>query len=155
MVLIVGLILIGILLLVLEILILPGLIAGIIGAVFLIIAIAWMYADYGSTAGNYTLLSTLLLTFLAIWGSFKSKAWSRFGHKETLEGKMNDIARHGIAEGEIGTTLSALRPSGTVLIRDAKVEGFTNGEILNAGTKVKVVRVLPGKILVEAIPDAS
>ena len=151
MVLIIGLILLGILLLVLEILILPGLIAGIIGTVFLLIAIAWMYADYGTTAGNYTLLATFILTLLAIWGAFKSKAWSRFSLKETLDGKMNDISALSVAEGDTGKAVSALRPSGTVQIGDSRMEGFTNGEILDAGTPIKVVRVVPGKVLVERL----
>ncbi|HEX5002713.1 MAG TPA: hypothetical protein VFW78_09460 [Bacteroidia bacterium] len=149
MILIIGLILLGILLLVLEILILPGLIAGIIGTAFLIVALVWMYADYGQTAGNYTLFGTIVAAAAAIGYSFKSKAWSRYGLKNTLEGRMNDIDSLSIQAGEPGKALSALRPSGTVLIREFKVEGFTNGEIIPAGSAVRVVRVLPGKVLVE------
>lgn len=151
MVLIIGLILLGILLLVLEILILPGLIAGIIGTLFLIIALSWMYADYGVEAGNYTLLATFILTFAAIWGAFKSRAWSRFSLKETLDGKMNDISGLEVKEGDTGKTLSALRPSGTIQVGESRLEGYTNGEILAPGTAIRVIRLQAGKVLVEAI----
>lgn len=149
MVLIIGLIVIGILLLVLEILVLPGLVAGIAGGVFLLIAIVWMYASHGDTAGHITLAATAVATGVAIYWSLKSKMWNRFGLKDTIDGKVNDIGALAILPGEEGRTLSALRPSGMILINGNKVEAATNGEMIDVGTKVIVVQSLPNKVIVK------
>jgi membrane-bound ClpP family serine protease len=149
MVLIIGLLLIGIVLLVLEILVLPGMIAGILGGVFLITGILWMYSSEGTTAGHITLAATFVLTFLAIYLSLKNKSWLRYGLKDTIDGHVNDVAILDIREGAEGRTLSALRPSGTIEIGDRRVEGQTTGEMIDAGTKVIVTKVLPNKIIVK------
>ena len=149
MVLIIGLIIIGIILLVLEIIVLPGMIAGIVGGIFLLIAIFWMYSSEGNVAGHITLAVTFIATFLAIYGSLKSRAWKRYGLNETNDGRVNDVGALNISEGDEGRTLSALRPSGTVLIGEKKVEAQTNGELIDVGTKVIVTKVFPNKVLVK------
>lgn len=149
MVLIIGLIFIGIILLVLEILVLPGLVAGIIGGIFLLIGISWMYAAEGTTAGHITLAATFFTTSLAIYLSLKNKSWLRYGLKDTIDSHVNDVAILDIREGEEGRTLSALRPSGTIQIGNRRVEGNTSGEMIDAGTKVIVTRVLPNKVIVK------
>jgi membrane-bound ClpP family serine protease len=149
MILIIGLIILGIILLVLEILVLPGLVAGIIGGLMIMASIIWMYQDYGSTAGHITAVSSFLATVIAIWWSLKSKAWNRYSLKDQLEGKVNDVASLGVNEGDEGRTLSALRPSGTILFGDKKIEGHTSGEFMDAGTKVIVTKVFPNKVIVK------
>lgn len=149
MVLIIGLIVIGIVLLVLEILVLPGLIAGIIGGIFLLIAIIWMYSSHGDMAGHITLVSTFLVTAGAIYWSLKSKMWNRFGLKDTIDSKVNDVASLHIPVGAEGLTVSALRPSGTIVIDNQKVEAQSNGELIDAGTKVIVLESLQNKVIVK------
>jgi membrane-bound ClpP family serine protease len=78
------LIVVGIILLVLEILILPGLIAGIAGVVFMLIGILWTFSEYGRTVGIYTSIATVLLTGISLYISFKSKVWSRLSLKNDL-----------------------------------------------------------------------
>ena len=149
MILIIGLIVLGIILLILEILVLPGLVAGIIGGLMILASVIWMYQDYGTTAGHITAVSSFLVTVIAIWWSLKSKAWNRFGLKDQLDGKVNEVSVLGISEGDEGRTLSALRPSGTVLIGDKKIEGQTTGEFLDVGSKVVVTKVFPNKVIVK------
>ena len=133
------LILFGILLLVLEILILPGLIAGIIGGVLVLAGMSWMYKEFGTTYGNYTALATALATFGAIYYSLKSKAWTRFGLKDSLEGKTNQVDKLELKEGDEGTTISDLRPMGSVMINNLRVEAQSNGEHIPANKKIIVL----------------
>jgi membrane-bound ClpP family serine protease len=153
MVLIAGLILLGILLLVLEILVLPGLIAGIVGGVLILTGIGMAYADFGQTVGNITFASSALLTFLAIYGSLKSKAWNRYGLKDTIEGRVNEISSLSIKEGDTGIAVSAIRPSGTVMIGNHRLEAQSTGAMIDAGSRVIVTRVLTNKVIVKAITD--
>lgn len=146
-----GIILFGIALLILEILILPGLIAGIFGVIFICAGVGWMYHEYGMVTGHYTLAATVILTFAGIYYSLKSKAWKRFSLEQSLQGKANDLNELGIKEGDEGISVSSLRPMGTVLIGNNKIEGQSNGEFINSGEKIRVVKLLNYKVLVQKI----
>ena len=148
MILIIGLLLIGIILLVLEILVLPGMVAGVMGGVFLIAGVVWTYAYKGETAGHITLVSVIVLTSVTLYSALKSKSWNRFGLKGAIDSKVNDVSALHVEVGAEGKALSALRPSGTVLIGDKRLEAQTNGEMLDAGTEIIVNKVLPNKVIV-------
>ena len=143
------LILVGILLLVLEILILPGLIAGIIGGILVISGVTWMYKEFGSTAGNYTAFSTALLTVTAIYYSLKSKAWHRFGLKDSLVGKTNEVSKLEIKEGDEGKTVSDLRPMGSVMINNLRMEAQSNGEHIPSNRNIIILKILQNKVIVK------
>ena len=148
MIFLVAMILIGVLLLVLEILMLPGLLAGIAGVALIMLSLGWVYVDHGTFVGNITFASTLVITFVAVYGSLKSKAWTRFGLKDTLDGRVNEITASQVQVGDRGVCVSALRPSGTIEVNGHRIEAATQGLILNAGTTIEVMEVLPGKVMV-------
>ena len=149
MILLIGLIFIGILLLVLEILVLPGMIAGIVGGMLLLFAIFNMYSQFGTTAGHISLFVTVAIASGAIYASLKSKAWKRFGLKETIDGRVNEVSTLEISEGDEGRTISALRPSGTISINNKRVEAQSTGEMIEVGTKVVVIKVMSNKLIVK------
>ncbi len=148
---IIVLIVIGLALLVLEILVLPGLIAGIIGGILILCGILWMYSEFGSQAGNITAAITIVAAVGAIYLSLKTKAWNRFGLQDSLQGKAVEVDKLEISEGDEGIAVSALRPMGTVYIRNQRVEAQTNGEMLPQHSKVVVLKVLTNKIIVKAV----
>jgi membrane-bound ClpP family serine protease len=152
---IVFLILLGIILVVLEILILPGLISGIIGSILIITGILWMYKSYGSTIGNYTALSAAVLTLVSVVYSLKSKAWQRFGLNDSLKGKVVEVDKLELKEGDEGITVSALRPMGTVMINEKRIEAQTNGELIQSNTLITILKILPNKIIVKAKSSTS
>jgi membrane-bound serine protease (ClpP class) len=53
--------------------------------------------------------------------------------------------------GKIGVTDSALNPSGTVLIDNEIYDVETDGELVEAGRGVRVIRVRGSKILVKRV----
>jgi membrane-bound ClpP family serine protease len=142
-------ILIGIILLVLEIIVLPGLIAGITGLILIVLPLGWIYVDYGSTIGNISFAITLVLTIAAVYFSFKSKAWNRFGLKSTIDSKVNDISEMNVRVGDHGVCISALRPSGTVEINGHRLEAASLGTIIDAGSYIVVVEVSSTKVTVK------
>jgi len=142
-------ILIGIILLVLEIIVLPGLIAGITGLILIVLPLGWIYVDYGSTIGNISFAITLVLTIAAVYFSFKSKAWNRFGLKSTIDSKVNDISEMNVHVGDHGVCISALRPSGTVEINGHRLEAASLGTIIDAGSNIVVVEVSSTKVTVK------
>ncbi|MDA8017972.1 MAG: hypothetical protein MPN21_11045 [Thermoanaerobaculia bacterium] len=57
--------------------------------------------------------------------------------------------------GETGVTLSALRPSGKAHIGDQRLRVETEGDFLDEGTPVKVVRQVEGRIVVRRATDGA
>lgn len=57
----------------------------------------------------------------------------------------------GLAEGDLGTALSALRPAGKASFGDAVVDVLTGGDFVEPGGAVRVVRVAAGRVEVEPV----
>lgn len=144
-----ALILFGILLLLLEILVVPGLVMGVIGVIFIVIGLAFTYFEYGATYGNYTVLATVFLTIMTVVFALRSKAWKKFGLQEEMLGRMNVLDTAGIQPGVAGKTVSALRPMGSVLIGDLKLEAESKGEFIDENIEIEVVKVTANKIIVK------
>lgn len=139
----------GLFLVILEIVLIPGTtVAGIAGAVLMVAGILWMYADHGPAAGHITLAITGVVSAFSLYYAFKSKAWERFSSKGVMEGRANVIDVN-IKAGDEGLTLSRLRPIGTVLVNGIKVEAQTTGEMMEENMNVIVTKVLPNKIIVK------
>lgn len=147
-VLIIGMVVLGIVLVVLEILVLPGMVAGIIGVLMIIAGISMGYGEFGATGGSMVLGGAVIGLVSAIVISFKQRSWKRFGLKDTIDSHVNDVPSQGISVGDTAFTISALRPAGTVQVNDRKIEAHTNGEWIDTNVEVEVVDVLPNKLIV-------
>lgn len=142
-------ILIGIVLLILEILVLPGLIAGIIGSIMIICGIWLMYFNFGNIYGHISLIASLCLFVLSLWFSFKYDAWKRLSLQQASEGKIQRTDELNLAVGDTGITISAVRPMGTALFNNTRVEVMTQNEMINSNTKIRIIEILPNKLIVE------
>ncbi len=133
----------GVALLFLE-MFLPGIIAGVIGAILLIAAVFNAYYDLGAAAGNITLLAASAAT-AGLWWFWATKfQHTRFGRRMTLTAADTGTAQAaGLAElaGQTGTAITPLRPSGTILVGGKRVDAITGGDFLERGTSVRIVRV--------------
>ncbi len=54
-------------------------------------------------------------------------------------------------KGEIGKSLTPLRPGGSAMINEKKIDVVTEGKFVEAGTVVKVLRVNGSTVVVEAV----
>lgn len=59
----------------------------------------------------------------------------------------------GICAGDQGISLTTLRPSGKVRIRDRKVDAVTQGNFIDPATPVRVAQITAGHIIVETIME--
>ena len=62
---------------------------------------------------------------------------------------------HGPLHGATGRAVTMLRPSGTAEIDGRRISVVTNGEMLPAGTAIKVVHVEGNRVVVEASGSRS
>jgi membrane-bound ClpP family serine protease len=149
---VIALIAVGLTLLIVEVVFIPGTtVVGILGLVFLIVGIAFSYGQFGSETGNYTLIASTIGFALALYLSFRKGAWKRFSIKTSIESKVNEGITGQLKTGSEGVAVSALRPMGSAEFDGKIFEVKTNGDYLAAGTKVKVVQVQSNDILVEPI----
>lgn len=148
MALIITLLVVGAILLFLEIL-LPGMIAGIIGFVCLMAAVILGYQDFGYQTGSAILGGVLVGLAIGVWGWLKFFPESRLGKRFISQSATGEL---GVAKPELlngtGVALSQLRPSGTATINGQRVDVVTEGGLIERGTAIKVVAVEGARIVV-------
>jgi membrane-bound serine protease (ClpP class) len=151
---IVGLGAAGLLLLFLE-MFLPGMIAGIIGAILLIVSVSMSYDAYGAEGGNIALIIALVASGTLWWWWANHFQNTRFGRRMTLHASVegNSVAaKLPDLIGLEGSAITTLRPSGTVLIGGRKVDAISEGDFIEPGTLVKVIRHAGIVVIVRRIP---
>ena len=146
------LIVIGLALIVIELVFIPGTtLIGILGFVLAGIGIWFGYVALGTTTGHVILGLAVLVAGVTFFYSFRGDAWSRFALKETIDSRVNEDYQHNLQVGETGITVSALRPQGTALFNDEHHEVLTNGEFVDPNTSIRIIKLSQHKILVEAV----
>lgn len=150
MAIIVTLLILGAVLLFLETL-LPGLIAGIVGIICLLIAVVLAYGENFST-GNIVLGVVVGGLAVGTWTWLKFFPDSRMAKKFIAQRAVGDL---GVEKPELlngtGTALTQLRPSGVAQINGQRVDVVTEGGLIERGTAVKVVAVEGARIVVRAV----
>ena len=149
--LIIALILVGIILILIEIFITPGIIVGTIGFILLGIGVYGGYSTLGQSTGNVILLSTSVFVAIALYFSFRDGAWNRFASTDTIIGKANNLDQINVNVGDKGITISALRPTGTASINDQKVEVIADGDFIPANQAIEVIQRIDHKIFIQKI----
>jgi membrane-bound serine protease (ClpP class) len=138
---IVTLILVGAALLALET-VLPGFIAGLVGFGCLVAAVYMAYADFGLRTGNIVLgvVGAGLIAGALAWMKWlpDSRVARRFVSRGQIGGLGNE--RPDLID-QTGTALTTLRPSGTALINNRRVDVVTEGQLVEPGTPVRVVAI--------------
>ena len=148
---VISVIVLGILFMLIEIFLLPGIsIAGIAGAIFLIGGIVYSYMFLGSTAGNVTLAASAVTLGLTFFGLLKSKSLERISLNTNIDDKVDNSYLLKMAVGDIGVAVSRLNPIGKVLVNDVEAEGKSyDGEFIEEDTEIVVVKVETYNVLVK------
>ena len=150
---IVILLLIGILLITLEIVVLPGAIAGIVGLIMLCVGVWQSYATYGTVAGNIVLLISVAVCILLLVFFMRSKTWRFFGLKTEIDSKVNTVDEELLVVGARGTTVSRLAPTGKANINGQVVEVHTVSEFVNENEEVEITKIEGYKITVKRVTE--
>ncbi len=147
---IISLILFGLVLLVVEIVFVPGTtLVGVLGFLFLIVGVGLSFHYFGNRSGWITVAASAAASGLVLYFSFKANVWKRFALKSSIQSKVNEGELAGLTTGQEGITLSALRPVGKAEVGDKTYEVKTQGEYVSTGTKIRIVQILSNQIIVE------
>jgi membrane-bound ClpP family serine protease len=148
------LIAVGIGLVVAEVIFIPGVtVVGLLGLVFVVAGILITFVSFDSTTGFIILGVTIIAGLSAIFIGLKSNAWDKFSLKTTSKSKFNEDQTLELHEGESGIAVSALRPMGKAEFKDRIYEVATLGNYLRPGARIKIIRIMGSKIIVEPINE--
>ena len=149
--LIITLIVIGIILLAIEVLIVPGFgIPGILGLLSLTGAAILGFTMFDRTTGLIVLGSIIVATSVSTWLILRSKTWKMATLHEKITAKADlHPAEKGITEGTTGITISRLAPMGKVRFGEVDAEVSSIQGIIDRGRQVEVVSTEDGKIIVK------
>jgi len=140
---------IGILLILAEIFLIPGLtLAGIAGAAFSIGGVYYAFRYIGTTAGIITLVSVVIMIGIAFIYLVKSKALDRIALKTDIDSTVGAKELPDISEGDKGIAISRLNPIGKVRVNNITMEAKTLSEFIDENSTVTVIKVLPTQLIV-------
>ena len=146
------LILIGIAMLVLEILVIPGAgVAGILGFGLMIAGVWLTYTSIGVTQGNIVLLSTLGVNIVGITLSLRSKTWKKAMLNTEILGKVNTIDTDNIKVGDQGITISRCAPMGKALVNDTYIEVSALSDFIDQESEIEIIRISGNKIYIKKL----
>lgn len=146
---IVILLVIGVILVLIEILFIPGTtIFGILGLISIIMSNYLTFDFYGSEIGIIYTSTTSLIIFSSILYSLKSNSWSRLALNKTNTTKINQYKNKNLKIGDIGLTMSSLKPYGKASFSNVNYEVKSKGNFIDEKNKIKIIDIFEGKIIV-------
>ncbi|MDI9550750.1 MAG: serine protease [Bacteroidales bacterium] len=148
MALIITLIIVGILLLLIEMLVIPGIgFAGFLGLASLAGSCWYAFHQFGSTAGGMVTLIVVCMVAGMLYYALRGKTWKRLSLQETIDAKSTpDESR--IAVGDRGRTLTRLSPSGMAKIGELSCEVKSQDSMIDPDTEIEVILIEDNKIFV-------
>ncbi len=147
---IISLILIGLVLMLIEILLIPGVgVAGILGVLSMVGSCYFTFAEYGTTVGLIYTGGVILLLLLIMVYVLRAKTWKRAALETNIDSKAVEDAV--VAVGDKGRTVTRLAPMGSARFGNYVVEVKAWEGMMDPNVDVEVVQVVENKIYVKPI----
>ena len=133
-----------------------GLVLGVIGILLLFLSIIFITEDPAFYSLVLLFILTLVLIEVGVFVKVKKKKvpfWKRFVLTDATDSESGytsfDDRSHLV--GKVGVTTTPLRPSGTVIIDDERIDAVAEGSFIPGQVKVKVILVEGTRIVVRPI----
>lgn len=145
------LILLGIVLLLIEFTILPGItIAGIGGVLLFGYSIYMAFTTFGPLAGFLTLGFVVVVAPLLVVWLFQGRAGKKLVLSTTITGVANQVDEK-VKVGDIGVTIGRLAPMGKIRVNGEVVEVKSTGAFVDPGESVRIIQIEKSQITVEPL----
>jgi len=149
---IISLIIIGLALLVIELIFIPGTtVVGIAGLICVVSGLVLAFNNFGNTVGWAATAGTTVFSAAVFLYAFKTGAWSKFALKGKIDSKVNQDKPIQLKVGDEGVSRSTLRPIGKGEFENDLLEVRSLGELVPTDTKIRVIKVNKREIIVEPI----
>jgi membrane-bound ClpP family serine protease len=142
-------IVLGVILILLEILVIPGItVAGISGSIFAFGGVVAAFYYHGNMVGLLCLAVSIIVIAISLWILMKTGNSSWMSLSKTVEGRSSESMKERYCVGDIGATITRLNPVGKAEINGNLVEVNSLGGFLDEGVDIKVVEVKANSIIV-------
>lgn len=146
------LILAGIILFLLEFLVVPGVtVAGIAGLLFMGGAVYLSFEHFDATTGLLVLGAVLVIIIVTLIFALRAKTWRKISLSTEVDSRVTELSDGGFQVGDTGTALTRLNPIGSVLVNDQKIEGHSQGPLIDERTAIEVIKIHHTYLVVKPI----
>ena len=147
---IITLILVGLVLMLAEILLIPGVgVAGVLGLLSLGGSCFYAFYEYGNVVGGIvTAVNVVLVVALLVW-ILRAKTWRRMSLETKIDSKA--VESSVLTVGDRGRTLTRLAPMGSARFGDYVIEVKAVEGLLDPNIDVEVVLIEDNKIYVKPV----
>lgn len=143
---------VGMVLLLIEVYLTPGAtIFGLIGIIAIIVADFYAVSKLASPWNWLFVMGSLIITVGFLYLLFRVLQSKNFSVQSEIKSKVNLLDPVHFQEGEIGKTITALRPNGRAVFDDQIAEVFSTGEYIDDNTPVKIIKRTADKLFVKPI----
>lgn len=144
------LIVLGIIMLLIEFLVIPGIsVAGIAGFLLMLGGLIASYYYHGAQTGLYTLLITVVISGITVYYVFKRNTWKKIGLESTIDSRNSPFDISMIHAGDMGKAITRLAPIGKVMVNDIICEGKSFTGFIDENTEIEVIKVLNTQLIVK------
>ncbi|AWW29927.1 nodulation protein NfeD [Echinicola strongylocentroti] len=148
--LILGLLVLGLILILLEVIFVPGTtVVGILGLAFSALGVYLTFVNYDSSTALWVLGLTAMTNVGVIFYGFKSGVWKRFSLKDTISSRTYDDRLEGLQVGLRGKTVSDIKPYGKAEFGDTIYEVKSNSGFIPAGQDVEIQQLEYNRIIIK------
>lgn len=146
------LIILGIILLLIEFTILPGItVAGVGGFILFAYSVYLAFTSYGNLVGFLTLAFVLIASPIMVLMLFKGKSGKKMVLNAVVSGVANEINQEKVKIGDIGVTIGRLAPMGKIKVNEEVVEVRSTGTFIDPGVQVRIIHIEKSLITVEPL----
>ena len=146
------LLLLGVVLLIIEFMLIPGVtIAGIASVIAFGAGIVLSFQYWGTLPGLITLLATLVFVPVFLYFLFKGRAVKPMMLNSNITGKVINIDDQKIHVGDKGISIGRLNPGGMAKIEGISVEARSRSVFIDPKTPVKVIKIEGNTVIVEPL----
>lgn len=142
---------IGFIFLVLEVLVTPGLIMGILGVGLMVAGIVMSFSYYSTGVAMAITIGSMLATIVFFVVAWKMGVWKMFMQQHTIDSKDVQVKTFNLAVGMEGVTESILRPTGTAVFGGTRADVMSDGAFIQSNTKVRIAKIQDNNIIVKPI----
>lgn len=149
---VISLITFGIVLIVAEVVFVPGTtIVGILGLVFLILGVYKSF-EYFNNLISYSILAGTSVLFVGmLYYVFTTRVWEKFSLKQEIEGKFNKGMSDVLSVGDVGETISTLKPIGKAEFNNKVFEVKSLGGYIEPHNKIEIIKIENNKITIKPL----
>lgn len=155
MALIITLIILGLLLILAEILIIPGFaITGILGIGSIVASCYFAFVEYGNLGGAITIGINIILLIFFVVLSLRSKTWKKISLTTNIDSRSDSVPEEkGIEIGSKGVTITRLNPMGKARINSVTLEVVSQENLIDPNMEIEVSYIEDNKVYVKNINE--